>query len=205
MGVVVRQNHKTKMFNANDLHKLASHHRKIEGLAARQIGQYFDLDSTQELIKEVCLTEVLKLEDVKKSSRGKSGGTWIHPILFIDMAMWYSPKLKVRVINWVLDGLMEIRDESGDSFKRMNSTLARNFPSEFENPLAFIKVSKAIAEACNVGDGPEKWQRGNAEQLKLRNAIQSNIDLIADLCSNAGECLNKAIEKAKKSLPRGNK
>lgn len=202
MGVTVRQNHKTKMFNANDLHKLASHHRKAEGLPARQIGQYFDLDSTQELMREVCLTEVIKLEDVKKSARGKNGGTWIHPIIFIDMAMWYSPKLKVRIINWVLDGLMELRDESGESFKRMNSTLSRTYPKEFDSPLAFIKVSKAIAEACNVGSGDDKWQRATKEQLELRTSIQENIELIADLCPNSGECLNKAISKAKQKLPR---
>ena len=204
MGVTVRQNHKTKMFNANDLHKVACHHRKAEGLAARQIGQYFDLDATKELLKEVCLTEVIKLEDVKKSSKGKHGGTWIHPIIFIDMAMWYSPKLKVRIINWVLDGLMELRDESGESFKRMNKTLARNYPSEFESPLSFIKVSKAIAEACNVGTGENKWQKASKEQLGLRTSIQDNIELIADLCPNSGECLNKAISKAKSKLPRGN-
>lgn len=202
MGMVVRQNHKTKMFNANDLHKLACEHRKAEGLAARQIGQYFDLDSTQDLIKEVCLSEVLKLDDVKKSARGKNGGTWVHPILFVDMAMWYSPKLKVRIINWVLDGLMELRDESGDSFKRMNKTLSRNFEDEFKNPLAFMKVSNTIAEACNVGTGPDKWQKATKEQLELRDAIQTNIEVIADMCPNAGECLNKSINKAKARLPR---
>lgn len=203
MGVVVRQNHKSKLFSANDLHKLACEHRKAEGLAARQIGQYFDLDSTDELIKEICLTEVLKLDDVKKSARGKNGGTWIHPILFVDMAMWYSPKLKVRIINWVLDGLMEVRDESGDSYKRMNKTLTRYFPKEFEAPLAYIRVSNAIADACNVGSEKDKWQKATKEQLQLRHDIQENIELIADLCSNAGECLNKAISKAKAKLPRG--
>lgn len=202
MGVTVRQNHKTKMFNANDLHKLANEHRKVEGLKPKQLAQYFELEGTQELMKEVCLTEVLKLEDVKKSTRGKQGGTWVHPILFVDLAMWYSPKLKVRIINWVLDGLMEIRDESGESFKRMNSVLSRTFPTEFENPLSFIKVSRAIALACNVGEGQDKWQKATKEQLELRDSIQRNIELIADLCPNAGECLSKSISKAKSFLPK---
>lgn len=201
MGFVVRQNHKTKMFNANDLHKLACEHRKIDGLASRQLGQYFDLDSTKDLIKEVCLSEVLKLDDVKKATRGKQGGTWVHPVVFIDLAMWYSPKLKVRIINWVLDGLMELRDESGESFKRMNKTLSRTFEDEFKNPLAFIKVSKTIADACNVGNGPDKWQKASKAQLELRDSIQRNIEVIADLCPNAGECLNKSINKAKRILP----
>lgn len=202
MGMAVRQNHKTKMFNATDLHKVANEHRKIEGLPQKQLAHYFDLDNTKELIKEVCLTEVVKLEDVKKSNRGKHGGTWVHPVLFVDLAMWYSPKLKVRIINWVLDGLMEVRDESGDSFKRMNSILARTFPDEFDSPLGFIKVSKAIAEACNVGTSEDKWQKASKEQLELRAAIQRNIETIADLCPNVGECLSKSISKAKASIPK---
>lgn len=201
MGMVVRQNHKNKLFNANDLHKLANEHRKVEGLKPKQLSQYFVLDSTEDLVKEICLDEVLKLEDVKKSARGKHGGTWVHPIVFVDMAMWYSPKLKVRILNWVLDGLMDLRDESGESFKRMNKTLSRHFPNEFDSPAGFIKVSKAIADACNVS-GDKKWERASKEQLKLRDDIQRNIELIADLCPNAGECISKSISKAKSTLPR---
>ena len=197
MGCDVRQNHKTKMFNANDLHKLGNEHRKVMGLGAKQLSQYFNLDSTNELIKEVCLTDVIKLEDAKKSSRGKHGGTWVHPIVFVDLAMWYSPKLRVHIIKWVLDGLMELRDESGESFKRMNKTMARSYPKEFCAPLSYIKAAKVIAEACGVSDGPDKWQRASAKQLKLRDSIQKNIEIIADLCPNAGECLSKSISKAR--------
>jgi len=197
MGMEVRQNHKTKMFNANDLHKIGNKHREVLGLGPKQLAQYFALDSTEELIREVCLTEVLKLEDVKKSSRGSNGGTWVNPIIFVDLAMWYSPKLRVHIIKWVLDGLMELRDESGDSFKAMNKTLSKNFPDEFSSPLSFIKVAKGIAAACKVGEGPDKWQKATKKQLSLRDAIQKNIEIIADLCPNSGECLNKAIEKAR--------
>ena len=94
---------------------------------------------------------------------------------------------------------MAARDESGDSYRRMSSTLSRCFPKEFEQPLSFIKVAKAIASACRVQEGADKWQKATEEQLKLRDRIQSNIELIADLCPNAGECINKAIEKARKA------
>jgi hypothetical protein len=197
MGMPIRQNHKTKMFNANDLHKLANEHRAVEGLKPKQLAQYFLLDSTSDLIREICLTEVIRLDDAKKSARGKDGGTWIHPILFVDLAMWYSPKLKVRIINWVIDGLMELRDESGESFKRMNKTLTNIFPNEFNSPMQFIKASRAVSSACGVGDGPDKWQKATRDQLKMRDSIQSNIELIADLCANAGECISKSISKAK--------
>lgn len=199
MGITVRQNHKTNMFNANDLHKIGNEHRKILGLPPKQLAQYFTIAPTEELIKEICLTEVIKLDDVKKATKGKEGGTWVHPVVFADLAMWYSPKLKYKVLKWVMDDLMAARDESGDSYKRMSSTLSRCFPKEFEQPLSFIKVAKAIASACNVQEGADKWQKATESQLKLRDRIQSNIELIADLCPNAGECINKAIEKARKA------
>ena len=199
MGITVRQNHKTNMFNANDLHKIGNEHRKILGLPAKQLAQYFTIAPTEELIKEICLTEVIKLDDVKKATKGKDGGTWVHPIIFADLAMWYSPKLKYKVLKWVIDDLMAARDESGDSYKRMSSTLSRCFPKEFEQPLSFIKVARAIANACNVQECADKWQKATEAQLKLRDRIQSNIELIADLCPNAGECINKAIEKARKA------
>jgi hypothetical protein len=196
MGIEVRQNHKTKMFNANDLHKIGNEHRKVIGLPPKQLAHYFGLDSTGELIKELCLTEVCRLADAKQSTKGKYGGTWVHPVIFVDLAMWYSPKLRVQIIKWALDSLMEARDESGDSFNRMNSTLARVFKDEFNGPISFIKAAKAIAAACGVGEGPDKWQRASEEQLKLRQSIQDNIELIADLCPNAGECISKSIAKA---------
>jgi len=197
MGIPVRQNHKTKMFNANDLHKIGNEHRKILGLPAKQLAQYFTIAPTDELIKEICLTEVIRLDDVKKATKGKEGGTWVHPILFVDLAMWYSPKLKYQIIKWVMDDLMEARDESGDSYKRMSSTLSRCFPKEFDHPLSYVRVAKAIAAACGVQEGADKWQKASERQLKLRDKIQANIELIADLCPNAGECINKAIEKAR--------
>ena len=196
MGIEVRQNHKTKMFNANDLHKVGNEHRQILGLPKKLLAQYFTIDPTQELIKELCLTEVIPLDQAKLATKGRDGGTWVHPVILVDLAMWYSPKLKVKILKWVIDGLMEARDESGESFKRMNSTLSRAYPTEFSNPLAFIRAAKAIAYACKVTEGSDKWQKATEKQLKLRDKIQSNIELIADLCPNAGECINKSIQKA---------
>ncbi|PHQ78919.1 MAG: hypothetical protein COB66_07965 [Coxiella sp. (in: Bacteria)] len=196
MGMEIRQNHKTKMFNANDLHKIGNEHRKALNLSQKQLAHYFAADGTDELIKEICLSEFIPEDQVRKSTRGKSGGTWVNPILFADLAAWYSPKLKVRMLKWIIDGLMESRDESGDSYKNMNSTLKQNFPSEFDSPLNYMKVARAIAAACGVGEGKDKWENCTEPQLKMRHNIQKNIELIADLCPNAGECISKAIKKA---------
>lgn len=195
IGYEVRQNHKTEMLNANDLHKAGNAIRKLSGMSQKQIGSYFDLGSTTELIKELCIIDGLKLDDVKKSSRGKGGGTWIHPILFIDMAMWYSPELKVRVLKWVQDGLLMARDNSGDSYKLMSSSLNRQFPEEMSKPVSYISVANQIAAACRVGTAKDKWEKASEAQLRKRDKIQETVAMIADLCPNVGTAVSKAIKK----------
>jgi len=196
LGNDVRQNSQTKMFNANDMHKVGNEHRENNGLSTKQLASYFNLESTEELINAICLEENISFDDVKKSKRGKDGGTWVHPVLFVDLAMWYSPQLRVKIINWVLDGLLEARNESGESFKKMMSSLTKYFSDEINNPLAYTKIANQIANACQVGTDKDKWQKASEDQLKLRDKIQENVCLLADVTPNVGTCLNKSIEKA---------
>jgi len=196
MGLSVRQDSQTQLFNANDMLKVGNSHRKTEGLSQKQLASFFDLDSTSELINAICIEENISIEKVKKSKRGKNGGTWVHPILFVDMAMWYSPVLKVKILGWVIDGLLSARNESGDSFKGMCSTLNRQFESEFNNPLAYSKIANQISNACKVGTQKNKWQKASESQLKLRDKIQENVCLLADMSPNVGTCINKSISKA---------
>ena len=196
LGMTVRQDSKTEMFNANDMHKIGNEHRKTNGMTEKQLASYFDLDSTTELLNAICLEDNLKLDDVKHSKRGKNGGTWVHPVLFVDMAMWYSPKLKAKIIKWVIDGLLSARNESGESFKEMNKHLTKNFPKEFENPMSYMQAANQVANACKVGTGKDKWQKANEKQLTLRDKIQENVCLLADVTPNAGTCINKSISKA---------
>jgi len=196
-GRPVRQNHKTRMFNANDLHLVGNEIRKQSGLPKKQAASYFNLESTRELINQICIVENLSSDDVKKSTRGKYGGTWVHPILFADMAMWYSPELKVKILKWVMDGLLDIRDNSGDGYKKMSSALSKAFPKEF-CPLKIAEVANTIASECRVGNGPDRWNKAREDQLARRDKIQEAVTLIADMCPNIGTAVSKAIQKCKK-------
>lgn len=196
MGLPVRQDSKSGMFNANDMHSIGNEHREGLGLSQKQLASYFDLDSTSELINAVCIEDNVGIEDVKISKRGKNGGTWVHPVLFVDMVMWYSPSLKAKIIKWVIDGLLSARNESGDSFKEMNKTLTKYFSEEFSSPMAYIRAANQVSNACMVGTGKDKWQMANEDQLKLRSKIQENVCLLADVTPNAGSCISKAISKA---------
>lgn len=196
MGLPVRQDSKTEMFNANDMHIIGNEHRANLGLGKKQLASYFELDSTKELINAICIEDNIQYDDVKISKRGKNGGTWLHPVLFVDLVMWYSPKLKAKIIKWVIDGLLSARNNSGDSFKEANKALTKYFPKEFESPIAYMQAANQVANACKVGTGKDKWQKASEDQLILRDKIQDNICLLADVMPNAGTCINKAISKA---------
>lgn len=196
MGLSVRQNSKDGMFCANDINDIGNMHRKGLNLSTKQIGSYFNLDSTRELINAVCIEENITIDEVKKSKRGKNGGTWLHPIVFVDMAMWYSPQLKAKILRWVMDGLLLSRNESGTSFVEMNKVLTKYFSKEFDSPIAYIRIANQIANACKVGSGSDKWQLASEEQLKLRDKIQDNVCILADVSPNAGTCVSKSISKA---------
>ena len=195
-GSVIRQNSKTQMFNGNDLLKICNEARLTKGLQEKQMGNYMVNASTKELIEQVCIQENLDESDVIQTKRGKVGGTWMHPVVMIDFAMWLSPELRVKILSWVLDGLVDARDESGTSFKAAMSSLSRNFESEAARPQFYHAISNQIATACLVGNDKDKWQKASEQQLRLRSSIHEYICVLADMSPNAGTCVSKAIQKA---------
>lgn len=195
-GSVIRQNSKSQMFNGNDLLKVCNESRKLRGLSEKQIGNYMVNDSTKELIDTLCIQENIAESDAVLTKRGKYGGTWMHPVVMIDFAMWLSPEIKVRILGWVIDGLINARDESGESFKSAMSSLSRSFPLEADKPNFYHAVARQIAEACRVGSDKDKWQRASERQLTLRDSIHEYISVLADVTPNAGTCVSKAISKA---------
>jgi hypothetical protein len=195
-GDFIQQKSHSEMFSANDIMLVGNKQRAQKGLSTKILAAYFDTQETKELINQIKWEFNLQDYQVKSVTKGRNGATWVHPLLFVDLAMWLSPELKVKVLKWVMDGLMELRDNSGDSFKSMNFALQTNFPKEFNNPRNFMSVANAIAKACGVYDiGADKWQLATKEQLLLRERIQNLITIYADVIDDLETCVNKAIQK----------
>lgn len=77
----------------------------------KQLNNYKKNLSTKLFIKK------LKQEGIEKPMVAKHGylssGTWMHPKLFVDFAMWISADLKNQVIDYLLEGVI-YRDQDGD-------------------------------------------------------------------------------------------
>lgn len=181
-GVSVRQDTQTAFFNANDLLDLYNQKEN----AGKTIDAYLRNESTKRYIEALMQQENLNtvnsgyLENtVISTKRGRNGGTWMHPYLFIDFAMWLSPEFKVKVVRWVYDNLIKFRIEAGDGFKQVNEALFDAKPNR--PPFEYANEAKMINKL--VFGSPDKNQRNNAteDQLELLKSLQkADTQLIKD-------------------------
>jgi len=165
----------------------------------RKLGNYTRNSSYSRYVDQLIL-EGIK-EPVKATSGGRSSGTWMHPKLFIDFAMWVSVEFKSTVIDYVLDGLVKSRNDAGDYFNEMVATIMTKYLEHYDvkpNPMVYINEARMIKEFAGVsGDRnllPEK-------DLDVITALQKlNAELIS--MDVGKESRRKQLEVLSKALKR---
>lgn len=184
-GCEIEQNSKSEMFNATSLAKAGNKWRSINGLSEFNLSQWLKSKGTQEFID--ALSE--KHGDVVKVGRGRNSSTWIHPLLFIDMALAISPSLKIEVYEWLFDNLLKYRNESGDSYKKMAGALYVNATDKTGYNKYIQDVANKIKLACNVDD----WQSATESQLYKRDKIHDAISLLCSVLRNNDDAVRIGI------------
>lgn len=167
----VIQRTKDSMFNATSL--LQQWNEKSG--QQKDIAHYFENKSTNEFINALLIDQNSNSRNsVVLKSAGRYGGTWMHPYLFIDFAMWLNPAFKLQVIKFVYDQLIEDRKLSGDFYNKLCSSLSR-FPDtdyrEVGKILNLIVFNEHKSERRNSAT-PE--QQSDLQQLTrdLNNYIE---------------------------------
>lgn len=186
----IRQKSQTGFFCANELILAGNKWRLANNLPFLKLQDYFNRDTTKEFIKE--LETELKIK-VKIASRGRKGTTWIHPFLFIDLALAISPKLKIEVYQWLYDELLKYRNNSGDSYKKMCGALFENTKNKVNFHKDIIKTAELIKKECNV----KSWENATEKQLQLRDRIHENIALLSNVLRNNQDAIRIGIKQAK--------
>lgn len=116
----VLQRTSDSMFNAT---KLLEQWNKSSGMQ-KQIAHFFENESTNEFINIIIEDESKDRNSVYLKSRGRhNGGTWMHPLLFIDFAMWLNPKFKLQVLKFVQDEMIKHRNNAGDAYSMLASSI----------------------------------------------------------------------------------
>lgn len=203
-GRKIRQHSKTGFLNLNDLHDAFIENNPK---STKKVENYTRLRQTQEfaeVLRESLLDAknqnthkngefvlpLIKPITVIETKRGKNGGTWVHPYLFLDFAMWLSPHFKLWAISIIEDKLIELRNEAGDKFKEMNKALKASgacSPREFANEA--VMINKLVFDATG-GRRNEATQ----DELELLNRLQKYnahlIDQGVNFSLRSKECQN---------------
>lgn len=139
----VAQRTKDGMFNATALLKQWNE----KSISERKMANFFASEKTSEFVQTIMNKENLhtpKMVYVKsRASRGDNAGTWMHPMLFIDFAMWINPSFKYDVLKFVYDQMIKYRNDAGDAYRRLADSVQKIVSKSFM-PVAMSNISKAI-------------------------------------------------------------
>lgn len=157
------------MFNATQLLKQWNEISTTE----RKMDNFFKLKGTESFIKTIVERENLhtpKLVYVKsKASRGENTGTWMHPLLFIDFAMWINSEFKYEVLKFVYDQLILYRNEAGDSYQNLTKQVSKLVSKDLL-PGAIQSVARGINH--NVfGDHERNIRNKMAEERLMKDLV----------------------------------
>lgn len=186
-GSEIKQQSDTGFFSATDLVKVGNKWRSSRGLSVFNFSAFLNNSKTKEFIEELNN----KYDIVISKGKSKKSTTWVHPLLFIDIALAINPKLKVEVYEWLFDNLIKFRNDSGDSYKEMSAAIWQRFQNKREYPVYIQKVANHIKKSCNVED----WNTATENQLRLRDKIHYSIKTLTNVLTNTNEAVRLGIKE----------
>jgi hypothetical protein len=154
----VRQRTEDGFFNATDLLQI---YNSLTG-SEKRLQHFMENKGTLDFI-DVIIKKESELNnqnsgylenpmDPIKTTRGKNGGTWMHPYLFIDFAMWLSPEFKYNVIKWVYDKLIKFRHDAGDNYKLMSAAIKNVYGADRVNFQIEARLINSVVTGREIVD-----------------------------------------------------
>ena len=190
-GTQITQRSKSEFFSATDLVRAANKWRLSNGKSVFNFSSWLKTKQTQEFMQE--LEERFGTAIVM--GRGRNH-TWMHPLLFIDLALAISPKLKIEVYEWLFDHLIRYRNDSGDSYKLMCGALWKRHTRKQTFSVMIKGLALRIRKYCGVRD----WQKATEDQLAKRNRIHEDIALLADVMNNNDEAVRLVFDRMNRQI-----
>ena len=188
-GCEITQMSKSEFFSATDLVKAGDKWRAENNLSPFNLYQYIRGSKTKEFIQEL----ELKYTKALLTGRGRNAHTYVHPLLFIDIALAINPKLKIEVYEWLFDNLIRFRNESGDSYRDMCAALFTRNTNHKEFPNTITNIARQIKKEVGVSD----WESASEKQLEKRDKIHQNIKLLCRVMKDIDAIVRIAIEESK--------
>lgn len=181
----VEQRTKDGFFNLTSLIRQWNNHvdtqrvlntQKNGELKKKDMDDYLSNKSTFEFINVIIERENLNDKtDVVKSAKGKFGGTWVHPLFFIDACMWINPYFKYDALKFVQDEMIKFRNLAGDAYPEMCKAVHSIIPESL-----FREKIVALAKSLNIlvygkHENQMRNKVGDASKIKELYELQHQI------------------------------
>lgn len=180
--ISVRQDSKTKFFNANDL---VEAYNSREGTNKR-LQDFLDNKETKEYMGAILRdlqnnANQREYENgVIQTRRGKNGGTWMHGYLLMDLGMWLSPEWKLFVVKWFWDNLVEFRVACGDGFIEVTNALMMVNREKRTPHYVYSNEADMLNKLVFGRTGKGMRDKATEQQLSVLKALQkADVKLIS--------------------------
>lgn len=166
----VSQRTEDGMFNASTL---LEQWNKVNN--KKNVADFLRLDKTKEFVTEIISREDHNMGNPILSKKGKNGGTWLHPLVFIDFAMWLNPSFKYDVLKFVYDELIKQRHDAGDNYISLSASGQKLKGYDYR------EVAIALQWIVFGKKGKELRQSATQDQLKELNDLQTKLSFAIDM------------------------
>ncbi len=171
----VTQRTKDGFFNATELLKQWN---ALKGMK-KEVNDYFDLSSTKEFIHTIIEKENYDKGNYpyhkSRANKGENAGTWMHPLLFIDFAMWINPSFKYDVLKFVYDEMIKFRNLAGDAYPQMCAAVRSILPEDI-----FRQKIKDLAKLLNIivyGKHENEMRNKVGDEAKIRELYELELQI----------------------------
>jgi hypothetical protein len=137
------------------------------------------VDSTELEIKSKKKKGVVKTikSPLIKTKEGRYGGTWTHLYILLDAAGKLDASFKVQIYKRVVEGgLLQWRDDSGDSYKALNIAIDEvclKQSGQRAYTAIYMNVANLIRKKVNPTGG--HWNTATHEELAYRTRIENSL------------------------------
>jgi hypothetical protein len=143
----------------------------------KQLSNFQKIEQTKSFINQL-KKEGIEQPFIAGRGSGESSGTWMHPKLFIDFAMWLSVEFKSKVIDMVLDGLILSRNDAGDYYREMCATIMEVYIDKNGcKPPALIYANEAnmLKQIANLDIDRNEMTEKDLSRLTMLQKVNSTL------------------------------
>jgi hypothetical protein len=215
VGFDVLQRTSDGYFEANDFLNEWSARNKDKG--RRRLNEFLNSPKTKSFIETIESEEfsemrktdelenqvVIKIKPKTLSNGGRvRGAVWMHPLLFIDFAMYLNPKFKYKVLKFVYDEMILYRKKAADSYKKLSEAVYDLLDRDkFRMQVVMSEIAIAINYVVFNNHYKEiRNDKGTEEMMKELHSVEERLTyLITNGYVKSTDEIIKALRKEYKN------